>query len=79
MCIAQSLSCVQLFTTPWTVAHQSPLSMEFSKQKYESELPFSSPGDFPNTGIKPVPPTLQADALALSPQGSPDELTIESY
>ena len=79
MCIAQSLSCVQLFTTPWTVAHQYPLSMEFSKQKYESELPFPSPGDFPNPGIKPVPPTLQADALSLSPQGSPDELTIESY
>ena len=42
MC-AQSLSCVQLFATPWTVAHQAPLSMEFSRQEYWSGLPFPSP------------------------------------
>ena len=47
----QSLSHVQLFVTPWTVAHQAPLSMEFSRQEYWSGLPFSPPGDLPNPGI----------------------------
>ena len=44
---AQSLSCVQLFSTPWTVARQAPLSMEFSRQEYWkwSRLPFSTPGE----------------------------------
>ena len=49
----KSLSCVRLFATPWTVAYQSPLSMGFSRQEYWSGLPFPSPGDFPNPGIKP--------------------------
>ena len=44
---------VQLFVTPWTVAHQAPLSMGFSKQEYWSGLPFPPPGDPPNPGIKP--------------------------
>ena len=47
-----ALSCVRLCATLWTVAHQAPLSMGFSWQKYRSELPFSSPGDLPNPGIK---------------------------
>ena len=47
------LSCVQLFAIPWTVAHQAPLSMEFSKQEYWSGLPFPSPGDLPVPGIEP--------------------------
>ena len=42
------LSCVQLFITPWTIAHQTPLSMAFSRQKYWSGLPFPPPGDLPN-------------------------------
>ena len=37
------LSCVQLFVTPWTVAHKAPLSMEFSRQEYGSGLPFLTP------------------------------------
>ena len=41
------LSSFQLFVTPWTVAHQAPLSMEFSRQEYWSGLPFPSPGIFP--------------------------------
>ena len=41
-----------LLLTPWTVAHQAPLSMEFSREKFWSGLPFSSPGDLPNPGIK---------------------------
>ena len=43
----KSLSHVQLFVTPWTVAHQAPLSMGFSRQEYWSGLPFPSPGIFP--------------------------------
>ena len=45
------LSHVRLFETPWTVAHPAPLSMEFSRQEYCSELPFTSPGDIPDPGI----------------------------
>ena len=56
-------SRVQLFTTPWTVAHQAPLSMDFSRQEYWSGLPFPSPGDLPNSEIEPRSPALQADAL----------------
>ena len=56
--IVKSLSCVQLFATLWTVAYQAPPSMGFSKQDYWSGLPFPSPGDLPNPGIKPRSPTL---------------------
>ena len=49
--VTLSLSHVQLFAIPWTVAHQAPLSMEFSRQEYWSGLPFSPPGDLPNPGI----------------------------
>ena len=49
-----SLSCVQLFVILWTVARQAPLSIEFSRQEYWSVLPFPSPGDLPNSGIKPA-------------------------
>ena len=54
----QSFSRVQLFATPWTVARQVPLSMEFSRQDYWRGLPFPSPGDLPNPGIKPMSPAL---------------------
>ena len=50
-------------STPWTVAHQAPLSMDFSRQEYWSELPFLSPGDLPNPGIGPGSHALQADPL----------------
>ena len=50
----KSLSRVRLFVTPWTVAHQAPLSMGFSRQEYWSGLPFPSPGDLPDPGIEPV-------------------------
>ena len=49
--------------TPWTVAHQAPLSVEFSRQEYWSGLPFASPGDLPDPGIEPGSPALQADSL----------------
>ena len=49
-----TLSYVQLFAALWTVTHQAPLSMEFSRQEYWSGLPFPSPGSLPNSGIKPM-------------------------
>ena len=64
-------SPVWLFSTLWTVAHQAPLSMEFSRQKYWSGLSCLSPGDLPDPGIKPVSPALQVDSLPLSHWGSP--------
>ena len=64
----KSLSCVQLFVTPWTVAYQAPPSMGFSRQECWSGLPFTSPGDLPNPGIELGSPMLQADALPLSHQ-----------
>ena len=48
--------------TPWTVAHQAPLSMGFPKQEQWSGLPFPSPGDLPNPGIQPRSPALQVDS-----------------
>ena len=51
------------FATPWTVVHQAPLSMGFSRQEYWSGLPFPSPGDLPDPGIEPRSPALQADSL----------------
>ena len=57
------LNHARLFATPWTVAHQPLPSMEFSRREYWSELPFPSPGDRPDLGIKPGSPTLQVEAL----------------
>ena len=57
------------FQPPWTVAHQTPLSMEFSRQEYWSGLPCPPPGDLPNLGIKPRSPELQADSLPSEPPG----------
>ena len=56
--VAQSL-----FVTPWAVARQAPLSMEFSRPEYWSRLPFPSPGDFPTLGIEPGSPAVQAESL----------------
>ena len=59
--------------TPWTVAHQAPLSMGFSRPEYWSGLPLLSPGDLVNPGIKPRSPTLQADSLPPEPPNLPVE------
>ena len=67
----KSLSSVWLFATPWTVAHQAPPSMGFSRQEYWSGLPFSSPRDLPDPGIEPRFPALQAEALTSEPPGEP--------
>ena len=63
----KSLSHVQLFAAPWTVAYQASPSMGFSRQEYWSGLPFPSPGDLPDPGIEPGSPTLEADALTSEP------------
>ena len=60
-----SLIHVQLFVTPWTVAHQAPLSMEFSRQEYWSGLPLLSPGAIPDPGIEPGSPGLQVDSFTV--------------
>ena len=52
---------------PWTVAHQALLSVEFSRHEYWSWLPFPSPGDLPDPGIKPGSPPVQADSLPSEP------------
>ena len=54
----QLVSHVELFVTPWTVAYQASLFMEFPRQKYWSRFPFPSPGDIPDPGIKPLSPEL---------------------
>ena len=56
--------------TPWSIAHQAPLSMGFSRPEYWSGLPFPSPGDLPNQGTEPISPTLQADAFTSEPPGN---------
>ena len=71
MCV---LSHVWLFVTSWTVAHQAPLSMEFSKPEYWSELPLLSPRDLPDPEIElmsPVSPALQVDSFQAEPLGKP--------
>ena len=62
MCVLSHFSHVRLFVTPWTVAHQAPLSMGFSRQEYWSGLPCCPPGDRPSPGIKPE--SLLSPALA---------------
>ena len=66
--VSVTQSCLTL-VTPWSVARQAPLSMGFSRQEYWSGLPFFSPGDLPNPGIKPRSTALEADALPSEPPG----------
>ena len=67
------LSCVRLFATAWTVAHQAPLPMGFPRQEYWRGLPFSSPGDPPNPEIAPMSPALVGGFFSPEPPGSPCE------
>ena len=64
-------SCLTL-VTPWTITYQAPLSMGFSRQEDWSGVPFPSPGDPPDPGIKPGSPTFQVDALPTEPPGKPE-------
>ena len=59
------------FPTLWTVAHQAPLSMGFPRQEYWNVLPFPSPGDLPDPGIKPESPALAGRFFTSEPSGKP--------
>ena len=67
MCVRVTQLC--LTATPWTVAHQAPRSMEFSRQKYWSGLPFPTPGNLLDEGTEPGSPTEKADSLLSEPPG----------
>ena len=70
MCV-KSLIRVRLFETGWTVGHQAPLSMGFSRQECWSGLPFTSPGDLPNPGMEPMSPVLAGRFFTTEPTGKP--------
>ena len=65
VCESENVNCAVMsdFATPWTVACQAPLSMEFSRQEYWSGLPFLSPENLPDPGIKPRSPSFQTHSL----------------
>ena len=84
-CVLSRFSCVQLFATPWTVAHQTSLSMGFPRQEYWSGLPCPPPGDLPDAGICPTQgsnPCLlgllhwPASSLPLAPPGKPKPMLL---
>ena len=68
---AQLPSHVRLFVTPWMVARQAPLSVEFSRQEYWSGLPFRPPGDLPDPEIEPTSPTLTGRFFSTEAPGKP--------
>ena len=67
--VVQSVSLVQLFMTPRTVARQPPLSMGFPRQEYWNGLPYPFPGDLPDPGIKPPSPALAGIVFTTEPLG----------
>ena len=77
MCVSVCLSVCSIMSDSvklWTVAHQAPLSIGFSRQEYWSRLPFSPPEDLPNPKIKSTymgSPALHADSLTAKPSGKP--------
>ena len=71
MCVSVRESVASDSATPWTVAHQASLSMEFSRQEYWSGLPFSSPGNLLNSGIEPQSSVFQVDSLPSELPGKP--------
>ena len=76
---AQSLSCIQLFAIPWTIAHQAPLSIAFSRQAYWSESPYLPPRDLPDPRIEPVSPSspaLGGRFFTTEPPGNPYPLVV---
>ena len=75
---ACGLSQVPLFANPWTLAHQAPLSMGFSREENWSGLSCPPPGDLPNPGIEPRSPTLQANSLLSEPLGKPKNTGVGS-
>ena len=80
MCVSRSLSHVSLFETPWTVAHQAPLSMGLSRKQYWSGLPCPSPGDLSDPRIEPGSPAEESDSLPSEPPGKPEKyITVQHY
>ena len=79
VCVLWCFSRALLFATPWTVAHQAPLSMGCSRQDYWSGLPCPFPVDLPNPGIKIVSPALQADSSLLEPPGKPSTVPTGAW
>ena len=71
VCVCVSHSVMFDSAAPWTIAHQAPLSMGFSRQEYWNEDPFPSPEDLANLGIEPRTPALQAGSLSSVPPGKP--------
>ena len=69
----------QLFVTPWTGAYQAPPCMEFSRQEYWGGFPFPSPGDLPDSGIKPRSFASQADTLPSEQPGKPTVYSTGNY
>ena len=76
MCMLVVQSCPTLCDPMKYTAHQAPLSMEFSRQEYQSGLPFSSPGDLLNP-VEPRSPALEAESLPYEPPGKPRSHTYE--
>ena len=75
------LSRVQLLTALWTIARQTPLSMEFSRQEYLSGLPFPAPGGLPDPGIEPaspVAPSLVGRFFITTPLGKPCNAVLKT-
>ena len=76
MCVLSHFSRVQLCATPWTVAHQAPLSMGISRQEYWGGLPCPPPGDLPDPGTElepPAFPSLQVDSFTSEPRGKAEK------
>ena len=63
------------FVSPWTIAHQAPVSMGFPRQEYWSVLPFPSPGDLPVSDIEPISPALAGRIFTTEPPGKSSEFS----
>ena len=77
VCVCSIIQSCSTLETPWTVAHQAPLSMEFSRQEYWSALPFPTPGDLPDPGIEPAflsSPAMASGFFTTMPSGKPSVL-----
>ena len=71
MLLLSRFSRVRHFVTQWTIVHQAPLSMDFSRQEHWSGLPFPLLGDLPSSGIEPTPPASAGRFFTTEPPGKP--------
>ena len=74
--VTKSEVAQSLFETPWSVAHQAPLSMEFSSQEYWSGLSFPSPRDLPDSGTEPGSPASAGGFFTTEPPGLPEFIAV---